>query len=254
VQGTAAPLSLQVGAAPDIGRLWDESTVVSLPTSFSFTAKPWANWTFDVQCQSSSPVSMTSNSGTFSANLAVLGAADSPALDGELRFSQVSARAEIGRLFKASREKDSKGAVFVASEKSPWWMPLLTTTEAIVRPSLSISAAVVKFAKGDSAHPSVDLRGVGSVSGWTFAIGATGPLNHLIRTYEGQPPLTDMAVRQIFTGAFNPESIGPAGRVVLELNPPNSNGTELGVGWNVDAAVPSEDKANVPALPQTEPN
>jgi hypothetical protein len=76
----------------------------------------------------------------------------------------------------------------------------------------------------------------------------------LIRTYEGQPPLTDVALRQIFTGAFNPEAIGSAGRVVLELNPPNSDGTELGIGWNLDAAFPSRDKPNVPAPPQTQPN
>jgi hypothetical protein len=254
VQGTAMPLSLQVGSVPDIGRLWDESTVVSLPAAFSFPAKPWTNWMFDVLCQSSSPAPMTSNTGTFSANLAVSGTAGSPALDGELRFSQVGARAEIGYLSANPREEYSRGAAFVTLKKSPWWMPLLATTEAIVRSSLSIPEAVVKFSKGDSAHPSVDLRGVGSVSGWNFAIGATGPLNHLIRTYEGQPPLTDVALRQIFTGAFNPEAIGSAGRVVLELNPPNSDGTELGIGWNLDAAFPSGDKPNVPAPPQTQPN
>jgi hypothetical protein len=65
---------------------------------------------------------------------------------------------------------------------------------------LKLESAAVSFSPVDPANPFVSARVTGEYDDEAFVAILIGPLDHLIRTYEGAPPLTDAAVRDIFAG------------------------------------------------------
>jgi hypothetical protein len=181
VRGTARPASLKLGAVSDLSALWAPEPP-KLPPIFSFTSSPWAGWQFDLESRTEAPLKLSDSAGSLTSDLHLGGTGAAPALAGSVGFQDVAAN--------------------VAGS-----------------PPLQIHAASLEFFAQRPANPSLDLQATGRLDGERFSASVAGPLSHLIRIYDGPPPLTDGAVREFLTGNVQAqdEAFG------LEVHPPSAH-------------------------------
>lgn len=196
VKGTASPTSLTLGPAGDLRSLWGE-TPLQLAPIFTFTSAPWSAWKFEIACRNEAPLKIADRPGTFSADFQLAGAGAAPSLVGKVEFAGV----QIDRL----------GSL----EIHPW-------LEAVASAKLLVDSATLEFSPTRPSDPSLNLDASGQMDGEVFSVSLTGPLSHLLRTYNGPPPLTDAAVRNLLMGKTIPaaSSLDQEVRVVLEVQPP----------------------------------
>lgn len=86
--------------------------------------------------------------------------------------------------------------------------------------------ATITFRPSLSRQPTLDLHAEGELSGEPFAAYVVGPLNHLVRFFVVEPPLTEDAVRTALTAPFGAAS--PLGtRFSLRVSLPLALTTEV---------------------------
>jgi hypothetical protein len=213
-KGTATPVGLSLGRRPEINGLWNGEHL-ELPGIFSFPTAPWAAWQFELVCKSAAPVRVTGNKGTVTPNITVIGPGAAPAIDGTINLENIDAH------FHAPLEN-----------YSPWGYHFDNNLATLLDPNegnMTIDRGTIEFKASHPFNPSVDLE-ISSVLSlapfWAFNCAATvtGPLDQLMRTYDGAAPLTEGAVRDAFEG--RPWTMG--GEFSLEVYPPIA--IEAGLG------------------------
>jgi hypothetical protein len=190
VKGAASLSGLSLGGVPDIGALWTEDHL-QVPRIFSFPSAPWSGWQFDLACKTNAPIKLADNSGTVEADIKVTGPGSAPEVAGRIEFKNLKASAATG--------------------------------------TISMNSATVDFSPARSLNPDIDLDISSTLDGHPYWATVTGPLSHLVRTYDGPAPLSDNAVRDALRGhpwpvddEFSLEIYPPAaieagfGRVPLE--------------------------------------
>lgn len=166
VRGTASLASLALDLLPDITPLWRADDLLKMPRLFTSKVPLFANWHFDVAAKSARPEGLKSGRSVVLADLRVTGTGLDPLLAGSVEMREVAVL--------------SGGHEF------------------------SLPHVVVTFPGSGAAEPSLDLTLLGEFCGAPVRASATGPLQHLLRLYEGPLPLTDAMVRDLLAGKLAP--------------------------------------------------
>jgi hypothetical protein len=175
VKGQGQIVDCSLDTVPDAKALWAEGEVLRIPPVFSFLHEPWAAWTFELTAFTLDTLKLTNNPGEMMAVGIVAGPGRAAYFNGTLDFLNLSLR-----------DSDIQAPI---GDSSP---ALLST--------LVVPRASVTFGEADPGNPFIDAQVTGLLDDDTFSASLLGPLSHLIRTYEGHPPLTDAAVSDLFAG------------------------------------------------------
>jgi hypothetical protein len=186
VKGNAQVLECGLGGIPDVTGFWHPGEALRIPPVFSFSTQPWSSWSFDVSALSQGELRLSGNNpGT--ATLA-------GGIHGPGRAAFFTGTMELKNLQVLNND------MFLA----------------LTGGSLRVPSGSAVFSEADPTNPFIDARFSGQFEGDQFGATLLGPLSHLIRTFEGQPPLTDAAVMELFAGRA---PVYPEG-FRLEIYPP----------------------------------
>ena len=205
VTGQAKILSLAVDAIPDLTPLWRAEHRIEVPPLFSLDGTVGANWSFDIACQPAEADGLKNGASVVRVDLHVGGLGAEPALTGRIELGEVEVAAGT---------------------------PALAESDPIFFQSL-IAHVALDFFPEDSAEPSLDIELRGSFDAVPFHASATGPLNHLMRVYSGNPPLTEETVRALLAGKL----ALPGDRFALRARAPIAAGVEEFVWAGPEAAA-----------------
>ena len=194
VSGEARIVSLAVDAIPDLTPVWRAERRLEVPPLFSLDGTVGANWSFDLTCQPAEADGLKSGASVMRVDLRIGGVGAQPTLTGRIELGEVEVAA---------------GAPALADSAPIFFDSLLTHV-------------AIDFFPEDSAEPSLDIDLRGSFAGAPFQASATGPLNHLMRIYSGNPPLTDETVRSLLSGKL----VLPGDRFALRTRAPIAAGVE----------------------------
>ncbi len=183
VMGQAQLHEIKLGAPLNLAWLWDDFAPARIPPVFTLPEDPWTAWQFDIACSADKHLQKTT-----ALDGKILGSGASPAFLGAVEFRDLP---------------PSSG------------LPLKAHVSQAV-PPLLVPSASLEFREGAPLQPSIDVDLQGNFEGHPFTANVSGPLGHLIRTYDGPPPLTDNAVRELLAGR---PPVPPDG-LMLELAPP----------------------------------
>ena len=224
VKGRADIVSLALTATPDLTTLWEDYAALAIPPVFSFSAKPWADWRFDIAAAPSEPGGLKNETGGVELELHLGGSAVLPRLSGRVEMSGLDARSG-----------DAWPRDFRTTEPPP----LGAGPDTVEPPPLT--NVTITFSEAMPRHPSLDVELAGTLHGAPFRARALGPLNHLVRIYDGAPPLTDRAVQQFLAGTLPP----PPNGLSLRIFPPITEGVDAAA--TAEVPIEREDSVSVPA-------
>lgn len=150
VRGQARIISMDLGAQPEIGWLW-QTDPLSLPPLLANPGAPWSGWQLDIKGDTDTAVVLTKNRGATDIHVHLSGTLDAPILIGSVKITGANARAH--------------------------------------QQLLTVENATIAFLPGSSLNPSIDLKATGLLLGRPFQADCFGPLNHLVRWFNPEPPL-----------------------------------------------------------------
>ena len=179
VEGTASIASIAVDRLPDITLLWREEERILMPPLFLVKAPLFADWRFAIAAKSADPDGLKSGQSVIRADLRVTGTGRLPLLSGIVEMH------EVGTL--------SGGHYF------------------------SLPRVVISFPESGSVEPSLDVSLRGEFCGVPVWASAVGPLQHLVRVYEGPVLLNDAMVRDLLVGKLPPPTDGFSLEVTLPI-------------------------------------
>ena len=163
VGGEAKLLSLHPPVL-DLAPILLNDAPVQATDLFEAPRAAWNAWRLDLACTFATPLPIGADTaGTASGNLRLLGTVADPALSGVARFGGLPAR--IGDV------------------------------------PVKIDEAALEFRDSAPRDPSATLRVSGSALGTPFSAQAAGPLSHLIRTFDCEPPLDPASLRAFLRGS-----------------------------------------------------
>jgi len=175
VNGQAQIVDCVLGP-PDLKELWNTNGVVQVPPAFSLAAAPWSTWTFEISSFTLDTLKLTNNTG----EMMIVGRVEGPGREsffrGTVDFENLTVRNSNLDPFA------DQGHILGFEELA------------------SIRQASLVFGDENPADPFLDTRVICTFDGANISASLLGPLSHLIRTYESQPPLTDSAARDLFAG------------------------------------------------------
>ncbi|MEO8353056.1 MAG: hypothetical protein ABI680_15100, partial [Chthoniobacteraceae bacterium] len=205
---------------PNLARLWRSDSRIEMPPPFQFSDERFRDWRLSIVCATDPPDGL--REGTHFARVAgtLAGTSRRPVFVGEAEFEDVdvsSGEAVISA--DANDPEDDVGAIHVRR-------------------------VLLTFSAYRPRYPSVLLEVRGSYLETPYSAMAIGPLDHLIRVYESNPPMTDGSVRDLLAGTL-PQ---PPERFSLEVHPPIAADVII-AHWLInqptpEAAVPADQSTN----------
>jgi len=231
VTGEAQVLSLLLGdnVAGMVPALFVDRQVEGLPPVFAPVECPWNAWKLEVSVRTLQPIAVSSAGagtglangrmskvfragGTIEMNLHLAGSCNGPAITGDTTLRNMSL--------------DSDGGV-----------------------ALELNQATFTFREGFAHDPSMNAQAGGEVFGEHFSVQATGTLQHPIRNFVFDPPLTEKIIRSALTGPGSSSLGTEEARLALRVPAELYDGVEV-VDW-ASIATPSPEP---PASPASKPN
>jgi hypothetical protein len=219
VTGDATIAALNLGGNP--ARLGSEIFLdrdgIALPPVFYRGENPWSHWKLDLTVQTAQPVA---------------------AKGGKLVR-------EMGKLESHLHLAGTWNEPLISGEASLDGFPLNTAGLA----TLVFDQVKFNFREGFTRDPSIDAVAHGEVFGQKFSIEVTGTLQHPIRYFAFDPPLTEQMIRTTLTPPESPAAVRDVAPLRL-LVAPEILGDVPVVDW---AEIPTV-APDAPAPPPANPN
>ena len=217
VSGEAQVSSLELSAeAMEMGSaLFLDERTESLPVAFVLTESPWNAWKYDVSVSSAPPATIRAKGPmlsavipTFDINLHLAGSGHDPVLTGDATLRGLA-------------------------------IPVGATT-------LRLEEATISFREGFAHDPSISAQAGGVALREKFSIYATGTLQHPMRFFLFDPPLTEKIIRAEISGDRPTDLEAESSRFGLLVPAEFYDGVEV-VDWAVIPTPAAEPAA--PAAP-----
>ena len=163
VHGTANLAALEMSDALDLSALWwDAGNFVLSPLFSAQAAAPWATWSLDIACQTAAPAPLSNSSGNASVDMHIGGTGNAPSLGGKIQLNGFQATA--------------------GSQ------------------TITVETATLTFKEDRPRNPTLELQASGTTFNEPFTAQVTGPLSHLIRSFNLAPPLSDALLMETLAG------------------------------------------------------
>jgi hypothetical protein len=158
VSGEARVLTLNASFDPDLSPVLLGNSVLQAPAMLDLPDGPWGKWRLDVGFKTEAPLTLGDGAASASADLRFIGTADAVVPVGSAQVYAKPAR--------------------------------------IRQAAVTVEEAVVDFRDGFASEPSLTLQVSSSVFGTPFSIQVSGPLGHLVRFFDTEPPLDEEILRK----------------------------------------------------------